>query len=214
MAGIALPALGGGEAACRDLDLLRPMPEFRIRIMRRFALRLVGDQKLHHHFLRGDGAGAGGFNFHADTRRALARGGEHALALDLDHAGAAIAVRAIIRFGRIAQMRDLAALPLCHLPDGLPGCRLDQLAVEFELDYFRTCAFTADRADWLGMRNVGGAIGHRLAAGLALGVVAVALRLGAVVAHVETSPPFAGADKTCMLVIPRLPSAQIPQGSI
>ena len=44
MAGIALPALGGGETAFGDLDLFGPVPEFRIRIVRGRARRLVGDQ--------------------------------------------------------------------------------------------------------------------------------------------------------------------------
>ena len=58
MAGIGLPALGGGEAALGDAGLLGPVPELRIGIVRGLARRLVGDQQLHHHLLRGDGARA------------------------------------------------------------------------------------------------------------------------------------------------------------
>ena len=56
MAGIGLPALGGGETAFGDLDLFGPVPELRIRIVRGLARRLVGDQQFHHHLLRGDRA--------------------------------------------------------------------------------------------------------------------------------------------------------------
>src|SRR5262249_46234528 len=48
--------------------------------------------------------------------------------------GAAIAVGTIIRLWRIAEMRDLLALALRHLPDGLTCSGFDLLAVEFELD--------------------------------------------------------------------------------
>ena len=129
MAGIGRPTLGGGEAALGDAGGLGPVPEFGVRIVRGLARRLVGDQQLHHHFLRGDRTRALGLHLHADRRRALAGGGEHALALDLDHAGAAIAVGAIVGRRRIAQMRDLAALAFArparssrrHWPR--PACR-------------------------------------------------------------------------------------------
>ena len=65
---------------------------------------------------------------------ALARGGEHALALDLDHAGAAVAVGAVAGLGQPAQMRDLLLVPLGDLPDGLAGLGLDLLAIELEGD--------------------------------------------------------------------------------
>ena len=54
------PALGGGKAALGDLDLVGPVPEFRIGIVRGRARRLVGDQQLHHHLLRRDRARARG----------------------------------------------------------------------------------------------------------------------------------------------------------
>src|ERR1051326_7376266 len=99
-------------------------------------------------------------------------------------------------------MRDLAALALCHLPDSLAGARLDQMTVQFELDGRGSASLTAHHADRLGMRDIGAAVGHRLAAGVALGIVAVALRLRAV-AHLKTSQAFA------VRVIRRLPSAKI-----
>src|SRR6202035_2619368 len=122
------------------LDLFGPLPEFRIRIVRGLARRLIGDQKLHHHLLRRHRARARRFHLHADARRALAGGRQHALALDLDHAGAAIAVGPVVRFGRMAQMRNFMALALCNLPDGLAVDGLDLLAIEFELDFCHSAA--------------------------------------------------------------------------
>ena len=176
MAGVALPALGGREAAFGDLDLFGPVPEFRVRVVRSFPRRLVSDQQLHHHFLRGDGPLARRFHLHADRRRPLARRRQHALALDLDHAGAAIAVRPIIRRGRIAQMRNFAALTFRHLPDGFADTGLDLLTVKLELDHLRSATLAADRPNRLAMRDRYPAVRHVLAPGCAFGVMAVTLR--------------------------------------
>ena len=102
MAGVALPALGRGKAAFGNFDLIGPVPEFRIRIVRGGAGRLVGDQQFHHHLLRRDRAVAGRLHLHADAWGALAGRRQHAFALDLHHAGAAIAVGPVIRLRRIA----------------------------------------------------------------------------------------------------------------
>src|SRR6266481_2241741 len=140
MAGIAVPALGVRETAFGHLDLFGPVPELRIRIVRGLARRLVGDQQFHHHLLRRDRTRARRLDLHADARRALAGGRQHPLALDLDHADAAVAVRPIIGRWRIAQMRDFLALAFCHLPDGLARLGLDLLAVELELDLGHSAA--------------------------------------------------------------------------
>src|SRR6185312_14498905 len=140
MARIRLPAFGGGEAAFGDAGLLGPMPEFRVRIVRGFARGLIGDQELHHHFLRRDGAVACALDLHADRWRAFAGGRQHALALDLDHAGAAIAVGPVVGCGRVAEMRDLVALALGDLPDGFSWLRLDLLAIELELNLGHSAA--------------------------------------------------------------------------
>src|SRR3954469_25947029 len=132
MAGVGRPTLCGGEAALGDPSGFGPVPEFGLRIVRGLARRLIGDQQLHDHFLRGNSARALGLHLHADRWRALAGRREHTLALDLDHAGAAIAVGAIVGRGRIAQMRNLAALTFCNLPDRLACIGLDLLAVELE----------------------------------------------------------------------------------
>src|SRR5581483_12003874 len=56
----------------------------------------------------------------------------HALALDLHHAGAAIAVGAVAGLGRIAQVRNVDAFALGDLPDGLARLRRHLAAVERE----------------------------------------------------------------------------------
>ena len=101
--------------------------------MRGLAVGLVGDQQLEHHLPRGLGALGCDFHLHAGGRLTDAACGQHALALDFDHADAAIAVRPVAGLGRIAQMRDLDAEALGNLPDGLAVQRLDLFAVEDEL---------------------------------------------------------------------------------
>src|SRR5712692_3929489 len=129
MAGIAMPALGGGETAFGYFDLFGPVPEFRIGIVGRCARGL-----------RRDRAWAGRFDLHADAWRALAGSRQHPLALDFDHAGAAIAVGPVVRLRRIAQMRNFAPLAFCNLPDGLAVDGLDLLAVKLELYFCHSAA--------------------------------------------------------------------------
>ena len=76
----------------------------------------------------------GGDHLHAGRGLADAGRREHALALDLDHAGAAVAVGPVAGLGQPAEMRDLDALAPGHLPDGLAGRGLDLAAVEGERD--------------------------------------------------------------------------------
>ena len=59
---------------------------------------------------------------------------QHALAFDLDHAGAAIAVGAVAGLRRVAQMRDVDAFALGDLPDGLAVMRMHLAPVEREGD--------------------------------------------------------------------------------
>ena len=60
-------------------------------------------------------------------RGADAARGKHALALDLDHADAAIAVGAVAGLGRVAEVRQLDALAARDLEDGLARTCLDFL---------------------------------------------------------------------------------------
>ena len=110
----------------------------------RVAVGLVRDEQFEHHFPRRPGAVRRRLHLHAGRRRADAACGEHALALDLDHAGAAIAVRAVARLGRVAQMRDVGAVALRDLPDGLARARVHFLAVEREGDGVATLAGAGD----------------------------------------------------------------------
>ena len=122
------------EAAGRDPDPVGPLPQLGVRVVSLFAPRLVGDQELEHHAPRRGRAFRGGVNRHALARHPDARRREHALALDLDHAGAAIAVGAIAGLGRVAEMRDLDAEAMRDLPDGFARLSDDPLAVEREGD--------------------------------------------------------------------------------
>jgi hypothetical protein len=100
--------------------------------MRRHPRRLVGQQQFEHHAARGLRPFVLDVDLHALSRLAQAGSLQHALALDFDHAGAAIAVRPVTRFGGIAKMRDSEAGAVGDLPDRFVGGRLDRLAVDRE----------------------------------------------------------------------------------
>ncbi len=87
------------KAALFNAEPVGPLPEPRVRVMRRRARRLIADQQFEHHLARKAGALARGLHLHAGRWLAHAGSGEHPLALDLDHAGAAIAIGAIARLG-------------------------------------------------------------------------------------------------------------------
>jgi hypothetical protein len=70
-------------------------------------------------------------------RLADAGGGQHALAVDLDHAGAAIAVGPVAGQVDVAEMGDPGAFALGHAPDRLALVRDDRFAVEREVDLVR-----------------------------------------------------------------------------
>src|SRR5262249_55497805 len=71
-------------------------------------------------------------DLHAGRRRADAARREHALALDLDHADAAVAVGAIAGLGRVAQMRQLDVEPARGAKDGLARADVDLAVVDEE----------------------------------------------------------------------------------
>ena len=123
-----------GKAAVCDGDPIRPGPEGGVRIVGDRSFGLVGREKLEDELARGSGALGRGLNLHAGRGAAHAGRGEHALALDLNHAGAAVAVRPVTGRGQVAQMRDLDAAPVRHLPDGLARTRLDVFSVQNEPD--------------------------------------------------------------------------------
>src|SRR5690606_32112181 len=63
-----------------------------------------------------------------------AGGGEHALALDLHHAGAAVAVRPVARLGQMAEVGNVGAGAPRRLPHGFAGQGRDLPPVEREAD--------------------------------------------------------------------------------
>ena len=110
MGEIGLDDTVGREAGAVDVLNFRPVPERRHPVGRILARRLIGEQQLHHHAAGLDRALGRRLHHHVGRGLADAGGGEHALALDLDHAGAAIAVGAIARLRQPAEMRDVDAL--------------------------------------------------------------------------------------------------------
>src|SRR4029079_10616515 len=71
-------------------------------------------------------------DLHAGRRRADAARREHALALDLHHADAAVAVRAIARLRRVAEVRQLDVEPARRAKDALARTDVDFAIVDEE----------------------------------------------------------------------------------
>ena len=129
---IGLDDAVGGKARGLDPLSLGPVPEWRDAVRRILARRLVGEQQLHHHAAGLDGAIGRGLHHHIRGGLSDARGGQDALAFDLDHAGPAVAVGAITGLRQPAEMRDVRAFALGDLPDGLAGSGRDHFTVESE----------------------------------------------------------------------------------
>src|SRR5579871_2023520 len=98
------------KAARLDIVPQRRLPELGIRIMRDIARRLVGGQQLEDHASCSLGPIGLGLDFHAGGGFADAARSQRTLALDLDHADAAVAVGPITRLRRVTQMRQLDAV--------------------------------------------------------------------------------------------------------
>ena len=97
------------------------MPEVRRAVMRGIARRLVRDQQFNDHFPRFFGARGCGLDLHSFGRRSDAGGSKDTLALNFDHAGAAVAVGPVAGLARVTKVRDIGALPYGHVPDRLAG---------------------------------------------------------------------------------------------
>src|SRR5580704_8990982 len=121
-----------GKAAGHGLEPPHGLPKLGIRIVRDFDRRLIGKQKLGDHLARGLGAVGLRLHFHARRRRAQAACRKHALALDLDHADAAIAVSPVAGLRRKAQMRQLDVEPARGAKDRLAGANVDLAFVDGE----------------------------------------------------------------------------------
>jgi hypothetical protein len=136
MAGCDTSGLGASSRGKRetvDLHGISPLEERRLLVVRIFTRWLVGHQQLDDHLAGRAGSLVLRIHHHALGRFADARGCKHPLALDLHHAGAAVAVGPVAGLVAPAQMRNGRTFPLGHLPDGFAVARLDFLAVEFEL---------------------------------------------------------------------------------
>ena len=114
----------------RLADAQRVLPVVELGILAVGLLRDVGGEHLDDHLLRVHGARAVARDFHAGGRRTAARRGQHALALDLDHARPAVAVGAIA--GLVAEPRDFDAGAIGRLEDRLAGARFDVGPVQAE----------------------------------------------------------------------------------
>src|SRR5690606_17743490 len=82
--------VAGGKARLADAEFPAPVVELGIVGIAR--VREVGGKEFEDHLLRLDGTRALAVDHHAVAGLSAARRCEHALALDLDHAGAAVAV--------------------------------------------------------------------------------------------------------------------------
>src|SRR5262249_36436998 len=109
MAAVGRRAPVAREPSALDVLPLDDPPERGIGIVRKLLAGLIGEQELGHHAASGLGAVGLRLHLHAGRRHADAACRQHALAFDFDHADAAVAVRPIAGFGRVAQMRQLDA---------------------------------------------------------------------------------------------------------
>jgi len=121
------------EAGLADRELPRPLVELGIERVGR--LGNVRQQQLEHHLLAGHRARAVGGHLHAVFGIAAAGRREHPLALDLDHACAAVAIRPHALL--VAKVRDLDAVARRRVDEALVGAAHHGPAVQHELDRLR-----------------------------------------------------------------------------
>ena len=95
----------------------------------------VGEQHLQNHLLAFDRAFAGGLHFHPGGGVAAATGSQGALAFDLDHAGAAVAVGAVAVL--VAKVGDVHTMALGGFENRLALKGVDGFLVERELHRFQ-----------------------------------------------------------------------------
>ncbi|TMQ75166.1 hypothetical protein ACCUM_1917 [Candidatus Accumulibacter phosphatis] len=121
------------KAAGVHTRLPGPVPERRVAVVRLRAWRLFGEQQFDHHPSALPGTfGSVATHLHPLADLAAATGGEISLAVDLDHAGAAVAARLIVWRCARTQMRNRrTGAPGC-LPDGFAGQRRQRAAIENE----------------------------------------------------------------------------------
>ena len=119
----------------RDSELFRPNVQFGALCVGRFSLlRHVREQQFHHHLLRVPGSFALAAHLHALRGVAAAGGGQHALAVNFNDTGTAVAVRAVAVL--VAEVGDFGPGALGGLQDGLVRKGFDALAVQLKTDDF------------------------------------------------------------------------------
>ena len=98
--------------------------------MRHIPLGLIGQQHFNHHFTRVFGAGRIRAHHHALLRFPNARCRQSAFAFDLDHTGAAVAIRPVPGRWLMAQMRDHQTAAIGNFPNGHTAFGFDLFSVE------------------------------------------------------------------------------------
>ena len=102
--------------------------------MRGLAFGLIGEKQLENEIARSLRTVRIGRDLHAGVGFSNAGRGKHALALDLDHAGAAIPIGPVAGQRTMAKVGDVRSAPPGGLPDRFPWKRLNFLTVEQERD--------------------------------------------------------------------------------
>ena len=90
-------------------------------------IRHIRQQHFHHHLLAFHRALTVGLHVHASGHIAAAAGGEHPLTLDLDHAGAAVAISTQAVF--VAKVRNIYAVALGGFKNGFAIKRMNGFAI-------------------------------------------------------------------------------------
>ena len=106
------------------------IPQMRGFIMRHITLGLIRQQHFNHNFARIFGAGSISFHHHALLRFTNAGCGQSALAFDLDHTGAAVAIGPVSGRRLMAQMRDHQTAAIGNFPNGHTALGFDLLSIE------------------------------------------------------------------------------------
>ena len=121
------------EARLAQLHLPRPLVQ--LGIERVGPLRHVRKEKLEDHFLRRACALVFGVHFHARLGKPATRRRQNSLALDLDHARAAVSVGAVTLF--VAKVGDLDPVAFGDLQDRLVAAPGQRSAIQGEFDQRR-----------------------------------------------------------------------------
>ena len=117
VASVGFRAAAFGNSPHLWLQLVGPLPKSRFRIMGRFSGGLIRGKHLEYQFAREPRTLAVGIHLHSRLRFSNTGSRQHPFAFNFDHAGPAVAIRAVARFGRIAKMRQLIVVSIGNLPN-------------------------------------------------------------------------------------------------